>query len=437
MGNCNFINSVIIMTIEMITCRMLYESFVMRRKNITDKVYNMSMILLILIMLIISIAFRSYISIKLLAGMLVIVIYMYIMEQISIIKSVAIALLYYSVAIVLDYLVILVMINIFGSIDNAGNMSEIAGNALIILSRAFFLLITIFLRQYSLRKKVNRIDVSNKDCGKLLFFPMFTVAIVTALGGTLMTIEDTKIAYIYYVIAVAVVIMDIIMFYLVKDIIVNSYKLRENEVLKQQTAGQIELYRTISENFDRQRRKTHEYKNQMLCIDTLAENEEYDKLKSYVKGITGNLNRELDMIDTNNKIVNAVLNAKYQEAVDNNILMVFKINDLSEINISDEDIVQVLSNLLDNAIEAAKQCDSNNRRIKLKFTCEDAHTILSVSNTYKYEPKITEDGYMTTRKEDKEEHGFGLRNVMAVLDKYNARHVIRCERGEFFFAMML
>lgn len=375
----NSINSVIIITIEMITCRMLYESFVVHKKNITDKVYNMSMVLLIGVMFIISRTLKTYIPVKLLAGMIAIVIYMYIMEQISIIKSAAIALIYYSVAIVLDYLVMLVMISIFGSLENVGNISETAGNSLIILSRAVFLLITIFLRQYSLRKNVNRVDVSNSD----------------------------------------------------------SYKLRENEVLKQQAAGQIELYRTVSENFDRQRRKTHEYKNQMLCIETLAENGEYDKLKSYVKSITGNLNRELDMIDTNNKIVNAVLNAKYHEAVDNNILMVFKINDLSGINISDEDIVQVLSNLLDNAIEAARQCDINHRLIKLKFTCEDAHTILSVSNTYKYEPQITDDGYMITRKEEKQEHGFGLRNVMAVLDKYNARHVIRCERGEFFFAMML
>lgn len=375
----NSINSVIIITIEMITCRMLYESFVVRKKNITDKVYNMSMVLLIGVMFIISRTLKTYIPVKLLAGMIAIVIYMYIMEQISIIKSAAIALIYYSVAIVLDYLVMLIMISIFGSLENVGNISETAGNSLIILSRAVFLLITIFLRQYSLRKNVNRVDVSNSD----------------------------------------------------------SYKLRENEVLKQQAVGQIELYRTVSENFDRQRRKTHEYKNQMLCIETLAENGEYDKLKSYVKSITGNLNRELDMIDTNNKIVNAVLNAKYHEAVDNNILMVFKINDLSGINISDEDIVQVLSNLLDNAIEATRQCDINHRLIKLKFTCEDSHTILSVSNTYKYEPQITDDGYMITRKEEKQEHGFGLRNVMAVLDKYNARHVIRCERGEFFFAMML
>ena len=75
----NSINSVIIITIEMITCRMLYESFVVRKKNITDKVYNMSMVILIGVMFIISRTLKTYIPVKLLAGMIAIVIYMYIM----------------------------------------------------------------------------------------------------------------------------------------------------------------------------------------------------------------------------------------------------------------------------------------------------------------------------------------------------------------------
>lgn len=73
----NSINSVIIITIEMITCRMLYESFVVRKKNITDKVYNMSMVLLIGVMFIISRTLKTYIPVKLLAGMIAIVIYVY------------------------------------------------------------------------------------------------------------------------------------------------------------------------------------------------------------------------------------------------------------------------------------------------------------------------------------------------------------------------
>ena len=77
----NSINSAIIITIEMITCRMLYESFVVRKKNITDKVYNMSMVILIGVMFIISRTLKTYIPVKLLAGMIAIVIYMYIMIQ--------------------------------------------------------------------------------------------------------------------------------------------------------------------------------------------------------------------------------------------------------------------------------------------------------------------------------------------------------------------
>lgn len=51
----------------------------------------MSMVLLIGVMFIISRTLKTYIPVKLLAGMIAIVIYMYIMEQISIIKSAAIA----------------------------------------------------------------------------------------------------------------------------------------------------------------------------------------------------------------------------------------------------------------------------------------------------------------------------------------------------------
>lgn len=75
----NSINSVIIITIEMITCRMLYESFVVRKKNITDKVYNMSMVILIGVMFIISRILKTYIPVKLLAGMIAIVIYICIL----------------------------------------------------------------------------------------------------------------------------------------------------------------------------------------------------------------------------------------------------------------------------------------------------------------------------------------------------------------------
>ncbi len=48
------------------------------------------------------------------------------------------------------------------------------------------------------------------------------------------------------------------------------------------------------------------------------------------------------------------LNTKYQEAISKNIVFVFKVNDLSKIVIDDEDLVVILANLLNNAIEHVK-----------------------------------------------------------------------------------
>lgn len=128
---------------------------------------------------------------------------------------------------------------------------------------------------------------------------------------------------------------------------------------------QSEMYQAISENFDRQKKRTHEYKNQIDCMEQLLNRKQYSKLEDYVKVVHSKLDKELDAIDTNNIIVNAILNTKYQEADRNGIVVVLRVNDLSGMWIKDEDIVTILSNLLDNAIEACKKCDNGKRILKL------------------------------------------------------------------------
>lgn len=64
-----------------------------------------------------------------------------------------------------------------------------------------------------------------------------------------------------------------------------------------------------------------------------------------------------NVIDTNHMIVNAVLNAKYQEAQESGIGVTIKINDLSGWRMAYNDVTILLANLLDNAIEACKLCE--------------------------------------------------------------------------------
>ena len=62
--------------------------------------------------------------------------------------------------------------------------------------------------------------------------------------------------------------------------------------------------------------------------------------------------------------------------------------------------------------------------LKLKFVIEDNQIILSVKNSIADVP-VSVDGELISSKEDKEDsHGFGMKNIVGVIDKYGGRYVI-------------
>lgn len=196
------------------------------------------------------------------------------------------------------------------------------------------------------------------------------------------------------------------------------------------------MYRTVSENFAKQRRMTHEYKNQILCIESLIAAKNYDELEEYVSKVSGHLSTELDYIKTNNVIVDAILNSKYREILDKKIVFIFKINDLSEIGICDEDIVVILSNLLNNAIEACEKCNEK-KVIKMKFVKEKDNVIISVKNTYDGELVIEDGEIQTSKKQDIDEHGIGIKNIIDVISKYQGSYAIQNNENEFYFSIII
>ena len=213
-------------------------------------------------------------------------------------------------------------------------------------------------------------------------------------------------------------------------------KIHENKVFQIQARDQLEMYKSISENFDNQKRKTHEYKNQISCIESLLDKKQYSKLEEYVKKINGFLNNEPDTINTNNVIVNAILNTKYQEADAKGIVFVFRVNDLSDLKIKDEDVVTILSNLLNNAIEACETCEGK-KVIKFKFIKEDDMTIIAVKNTFNYDVKYENGEIKSTKTTNVDEHGVGIKNVLKSIEKYGGSYVIEDKNKEFFFSIII
>ena len=431
-----YIADITILAVEII-CYLIFFGIFARGKKIKVKQKISAICLLISIVYVCVHFLKNYTIVKLLMIMLTMLIVIRFLYEISAVKTIILTLLIQGIIGVIDYIVIMIVTARYNNIDILEDSTDLIGVLVIIASRIILFLFLIIIKRISVIKKKNVIDMSNKEWLQFLIFPIFTLITVIVMTNSMVTSYHEDIVNVYYVIAIVLIVLNMVVFHLINEILENSQRIREADVLKQQSIGQLELYNSLRKNYDIQRKRTHEYKNQIMCIDSLLKKKNYNKLEEYINSIFDKLDGQLDMVDTNNEVVNAVINAKYYEALQNDVLFILKINDLSHIKVSDEDIVTILSNLLDNAIEAAGQCEIDKRTVGIKLLYEDDVLSIAVSNSYKTEPEIMEDGFMRTIKDDKEQHGLGIRNVVATLEKYNAEYIIDYKNGEFVFSIIM
>ena len=161
----------------------------------------------------------------------------------------------------------------------------------------------------------------------------------------------------------------------------------------------------------------HDYKNQLSTIQTLIKNGHTDEALLFTQKLTESIAVEMSAINTNHPVVNAVLNQKYRSMQEKHIAVILKVGDLQEICLEEEEIVILLSNLLDNAIRESEKVLKNTGKavIHLKLECEDHKLIFAIRNPVTEKVEIEND---TIKSKRGDHHGIGLLNVKAVVDKY-------------------
>ena len=358
----DLMQSTLLIFIEIICCRIFYESF-------GEIQYKGWINILQFGLLFGSMCFPAYglskhFTIRQIANILLFSIFMLWHVKLSLKKSVVLAILFDALLLAIDFLIFLISRWIPLDIEFLGQRYEIGRILIYLPGKLILFVLIVFIRKRFKKESLKR--MLDTEWLKFLFFPVFTLVSISALLSVFEYVQTIKQANFLAVIAFGMLGMNIVVFYLINDIVEEEIKIHENMAFHIQVENQLEMYRSISENFDHQKRKTHEYKNQIACIESLLSKKQYSKLEEYVKNLYGSLNNEPDAINTNNIIVNAILNAKYREADAKGIVFVFKVNDLSALRLSDEDLVTILSNLLNNAIEACEACEDK-KVIKFKF----------------------------------------------------------------------
>ena len=370
----DIIQSVLLIFIEIMCCKIFYETFgEVRYKGWINAI---QFILLLSSTYFYVYVFLEHFLIRQIAVILTFSAFMLWHVKISLKKSFVLAVLFDALLLAMDSLAFLIMSWLSLDMKITEQQYAIASVLAYLLVKAILFILILVIRKRFAKKSMEK--MLDTEWLRFLFFPVFTIAAISVMLSVFEYVQTVEQANLLAVIAFGMVGMNILVFYLINDIMEREVKMHENKVFQIQAKNQLEMYRSISENL---KRKTHEFKNQILCIESLLDKKNYSKLEEYVGKIYGLLNNEPDAINTNNVIVNAILNTKYQEAEAKGIVFAFRVNDLSELKMKDEDVVTILANLLNNAIEACEKCEDK-KVIKFKFFKEDDKIIIAVKNTF-------------------------------------------------------
>ena len=159
-----------------------------------------------------------------------------------------------------------------------------------------------------------------------------------------------------------------------------------------------------------------------------SQKKDWEAMQAYIAELRERTIEDKQFINTGSIIFDGILNYKLQKAEQEGIDMNLDILIPSDIIIEYCDITILLGNLLDNSMEAAK--GEVGSWIKAKILYRQKRLNIRVANTYSNE-LICQDSLFQTNKQDKEKHGYGLKNVQEVVERYDGVMEARGEKGVF------
>jgi hypothetical protein len=260
-----------------------------------------------------------------------------------------------------------------------------------------------------------------------LLFPVVSIVMLMVVFDGFRGNQDLSVGALIFSIFLA--IANIAILYLIGAMEKSTRQAQENALLHQQMEIQTDSILSLERSYRKQRQATHEHKSQLQTIQGLLANGDVDSAEEYIRQLQAIQTERVFTINSNHSIVDAVLNQKYQTASELNIDFEIQVNDLSKISIGTNSLVVLLSNLVDNAIEACCRI-SDNRTIQCRILAGDT-MFISIRNTSL--PVTIVNNVIPTSKAPADEHGFGLSQIKTVLEQLDSEYAFSYESGWFEF----
>ena len=201
---------------------------------------------------------------------------------------------------------------------------------------------------------------------------------------------------------------------------------------KEYYLNQLQL---MQESVEQAKSMRHDMKIHLSTAKDFAINDKAKTAAEYLSGLLGDINKNEIYSDTGNIAFDSIINFKLNNAKIEDFKPEIRLLIPPQINVEIADIVTILGNLLDNALDAVTNISTPEKMLTLNIELSKDSLFIKIDNTFdgvvKYDNgKDGDASYIITRKTGSG-HGYGLKNIRKSVEKYNG-HLDISHKGNVF-----
>lgn len=208
----------------------------------------------------------------------------------------------------------------------------------------------------------------------------------------------------------------------------------ERDYLQNILYMQYENYRISEESIALVNQKYHDLKHQIALLRTSSST---DEKNAYLDQLEQEIKTYEASNKTGNKVLDTILTTKSLQCQNQGISLTC-VADAKEIDFMHPmDISALFGNALDNAMESVKKISDMERRlIHLSVVKQKGFVRIKIENCYEGELEF-EDGIPKTTKSNKKYHGFGIKSIKRIVEKYNGSVTVNTQDGWFELRILI
>lgn len=268
--------------------------------------------------------------------------------------------------------------------------------------------------------------------------PIITVPLISMMLIFFEIYIKTKPDFELVIISIGLLAINFLVLYLYNMLSKTFAQKYDNQILREKLkiySNQIDI---ILQSNDEVKTLRHDMKHHLNELKLLAMKGNSVAIENYIDEMYNYIHNPNEIVSSGNLEIDSVLNYMLQKGRKDLLIVNTKIQIPESINHS-FDIIVILGNLLENAIEASRQTDEKLLNVSiqlkqgvLKIEIENSFNLLSLKE--KREKGRT--SLLTTKKE-KREHGIGLKSVQKIIEKYNGIIHIHKQNNRFHVELLL